>query len=50
VARGPADSGVIGTTAEYVLERLPCDVVVVKPPNFPTPAGVTAQGLALRQV
>jgi len=34
IARSGLKRAVIGSTAEDVLERLPCDALVVKPPNF----------------
>ena len=30
----------IGSTAERVLDRLPCDLVIIKPPKFEVPADV----------
>lgn len=37
VARGTLRRLFIGSTAEQVLDRLPCDVLVVKPDDFATP-------------
>ncbi len=34
IARGALKRAVIGSTAEHVLETLPCDILVVKPPDF----------------
>ena len=34
IARSALKRAVIGGTAEHVLETLPCDILVVKPPNF----------------
>jgi universal stress protein E len=34
IARSALKRAVIGSTAEHVLETLPCDILVVKPPNF----------------
>lgn len=34
MARSALKRAVIGSTAEHVLEALPCDILVVKPPNF----------------
>jgi universal stress protein E len=34
IARSALKRAVIGSTAEHVLEALPCDILVVKPPNF----------------
>jgi universal stress protein E len=34
IARSALKRALIGSTAEHVLERLVCDVLVVKPPNF----------------
>ena len=34
IARSGLKRVLIGSTAERVLERLPCDVLVVKPPEF----------------
>jgi len=35
IARSGLKRIFIGSTAEDVLERLPCDALIVKPPNFP---------------
>lgn len=37
IARNPFGRILIGSTAERVLERLPCDLLVVKPDGFRTP-------------
>jgi len=37
IARNPFGRVFIGSTAERVLERLPCDLLVVKPEDFQTP-------------
>jgi universal stress protein E len=34
VSRSRLRSVFIGSTAEKVLDRLPCDVLIVKPPDF----------------
>jgi nucleotide-binding universal stress UspA family protein len=34
IARSGLKRIFIGSTAEDVLERLPCDALIVKPPNF----------------
>lgn len=44
VARGRLRRAFVGSTAERVLEHLPCDVVVVKPAGFESP--VTSRGKA----
>jgi universal stress protein E len=36
VARGPLQRIVLGSTAEHVLDRLPCDLLIVKPRGFAT--------------
>ena len=37
IARNPFGRIFIGSTAERVLEQLPCDLLVVKPETFRTP-------------
>jgi len=41
IARRGAKRLFIGSTAERVLDRLPCDLVIVKPPHFEVPEHVT---------
>lgn len=36
VSRSPLRRLALGSTAEYVLDRVPCDLMVVKPPDFAT--------------
>lgn len=45
VARSRLKRAFVGSTAERVLEQLPCDVVIVKPEAFQSP--VTSRGKAL---
>jgi universal stress protein E len=37
VARGPIARFFLGSTAEQVLDRIPCDLIVIKPQDFKTP-------------
>lgn len=37
VSRSRLSSVIIGNTAERILDRVPCDVLVIKPPGFETP-------------
>jgi universal stress protein E len=37
----------IGNTAERVLDELPCDILVVKPPRFRTPVARARSGVRL---
>jgi universal stress protein E len=37
VARGPIARLFLGSTAEQLLDRIPCDLVVIKPDDFKTP-------------
>lgn len=39
VARGPLKRAIIGSTSEKVLDRIPCDLLVVKPGWFESPVG-----------
>jgi universal stress protein E len=34
ISRGRLERVFVGSTAERLLDRLPCDVLVVKPPDF----------------
>ncbi|UCG72189.1 MAG: universal stress protein [Chromatiales bacterium] len=43
VARGRLQQAVIGSTAERVLDHLPCDVLIVKPPGFDSSVTYKAQ-------
>ncbi len=43
VARSRLQQAVVGSTAERVLDRLPCDVLVVKPECFESPVTFRAQ-------
>ncbi len=43
VARGRLQRAVIGSTAERVLDYLPCDVLIVKPPGFDSSVTYKAQ-------
>jgi len=43
IARGPWDRVAVGSTAERVLDQLPCDVLIVKPPGFVSPVTYKAQ-------
>ncbi len=43
VARGRLQRAAIGSTAERVLDHLPCDVVIVKPPGFDSSVTYKAQ-------
>jgi len=43
IARGPWERVAIGSTAERVLDQLPCDVLIVKPPGFDSPVTYKAQ-------
>jgi universal stress protein E len=43
VARGRLERVFVGSTAEQVLDSLPCDVLVVKPEGFRTPVGLVAE-------
>ncbi len=49
VARSRLKKATIGGTAEQVLDRLPCDVLVVKPDEFQSPVGVKPR-LSLQSV
>jgi universal stress protein E len=42
VSRGALKRVLIGSTAERVLDRMPCDLLVVKPPAFATPVEAEA--------
>lgn len=37
IARSPLQRAIVGHTAETALDRLPCDVVIVKPDDFESP-------------
>lgn len=43
VARSRLQQAILGSTAERVLDRLPCDVLVVKPERFESPVTFRAQ-------
>ncbi|MGI9330232.1 MAG: universal stress protein [Gammaproteobacteria bacterium] len=43
IARGPWERVAIGSTAERVLDQLPCDVLIVKPAGFVSPVTYKAQ-------
>jgi universal stress protein E len=43
VCRSRFQRAIVGSTAERVLDRLPCDVLVVKPPRFESPVTFRAQ-------
>ena len=43
VARSRLQQAIIGSTAERVLDQLPCDVLIVKPPAFDSPVTYKAQ-------
>ncbi len=43
VARGRLEHASVGSTAERVLDHLPCDVLVVKPPGFDSPVSYRPQ-------
>ena len=46
VARGPIARLFLGSTAEQVLDRIPCDLVVIKPASFKTPTASHSQSAA----
>jgi universal stress protein E len=47
VSRSGLQRVFIGNTAERVLDELPCDVLVVKPPRFRSPVARTRRGVRL---
>ncbi len=50
VARSRLQHAFIGSTAERVLERLPCDVLVIKPARFESPVTWKAQAADFMEV
>lgn len=50
VARSRLEHAFIGSTAERVLERLPCDVLVIKPARFESPVTWKAQAADFTEV
>jgi universal stress protein E len=50
VARSRLQHAVIGSTAERVLDKLPCDVVIVKPPGFVSVVTYKAQAAGFTEL
>ena len=46
VARGPIARLFLGSTAEQVLDRIPCDLIVIKPEEFKTQAASQSHSVA----
>lgn len=50
VARSRLQQAFVGSTAERVLENLPCDVLIIKPPRFESPVTYRAQAADFAEV